>query len=137
MNALRAHNGADAYRSIRTAGSVEDASPHQLIDMLLSGAIERISQARGALQQGDVARKGSAIGQAISIVEELRASLDHERGGELTANLEALYDYLQRRLLEANLRNDDAALAETAGLLGTVLEGWRAIPQQLAAEGDA
>ncbi len=134
MNAPLSQSGADAYRSIHTTGGVEDASPHRLIEMLLAGAIERISQARGALQRQEVAAKGSAIGKAISIVEELRASLGHERGGELTANLEALYDYVQRILLQANLHDDEARLAEAAELLGTVLEAWRAIPARLQAE---
>ncbi len=104
--------------------------PYELTGMLFNGALDRIAQARGAIEQSDIARKGERIGKAISILEGLRTTLDHRAGGELAANLEALYDYLQRRLLQANLGNDVETLDEVARLLRQIKESWDAIPTE-------
>jgi flagellar protein FliS len=115
------------YQQTRAEGSVESADPHQLIAMLLDGAIERITQARGFIRHGDVPGKGTAISKAVAIVGELGASLDPKAGGEIAQRLGSLYDYVTRRLLFAQLNDDDAALAECIGLLEPVREGWQGI----------
>lgn len=120
------------YRKLQTETTVETADGHRLISMLLDGALERIGRARAFMLKGDLARKGEQIGWAVSVVEGLRTALDHERGGEIAANLEALYDYVERRLTEANLRNDPAILDEVAGLLMQIKSAWAAIPELLA-----
>lgn len=115
------------YKRINTESALEGASPHQLIQMLLNGALERLAQAKGAIARHDVAQKGLLIGKAISIVGGLRASLDDDADPQMTSNLSSLYDYMQRRLLEANVSNDVAILDEVYDLLGTIKEGWDAI----------
>ena len=119
------------YQAVGLRSKLADASPHQLIAMLLEGALERLANARGAIQRGDVQSKGELIGQVIAIVDNLRVSLDLENGGELSQNLEALYDYLGRRLLEANINSDTSILEEASGLILEVKTGWDAIPQEL------
>jgi flagellar secretion chaperone FliS len=116
------------YRDAGVLAEVNDASPHRLIQMLFEGALERIAMARGAMQQGDVALKGERISRAIDIIEGLRAHLDVEKGGPVAANLESLYEYMGRRLAEANARNDAAILDEVANLIREVKAGWDAIP---------
>lgn len=114
---------AASYRNVGVDTSVAGADPHRLITLLFDGALERIARARAALARNDVAGRGAAIGSAIRIVQEgLRAAL--RPGGELAANLDALYEYVGRRLLEANARASDAMLAEAAALLDTVRDGW-------------
>ncbi|HAN67599.1 MAG TPA: flagellar export chaperone FliS [Halieaceae bacterium] len=127
MNSRQALN---AYSKVGVQSGVTDASPHQLISMLIAGAQDRIAEARGAMERQQVARQGELVGKAISIVDNLRVSLDHSKGGELAGTLGDLYDYMQRRLVEANASSDPAILAEVHGLLGTVREGWEAIPAE-------
>jgi flagellar protein FliS len=115
------------YKRINTESALEGASPHQLIQMLLNGALDRLSQARGAMQRKETAQKGLLIGKVVSILGGLQDSLDESADAQMTANLDSLYDYMQRRLLEANLHNDLAILDEVSGLLLTVKEGWDAI----------
>lgn len=115
------------YQQTRAAGRVEGADPHQLIGMLYDGAIERITQARRHVRTGDVAAKGATIGKAIAIIGELRASLDMKAGGALAERLDTLYDYINRRLLFAQLNDDERALAECTDLLGEVRDGWNGI----------
>lgn len=117
------------YARVNTVSAVEDASPHRLIQLLLDGALERITVARRALESGQVAARGTAIGKTVDIVSALRSSLNFEAGGEVAANLEALYDYVERRLLQANLEASETMLDECARLLHEVKEGWDGIGQ--------
>mgnify|MGYP001403163510 FL=1 len=122
---------ASTYSRVGVETGVTEASPHRLVAMLFDGAIESIHQARGALASRDIAAKGQAIGKAVRIVDEgLKGGLDRGAGGQLATDLSALYDYLLRRLTEANLRNDDAALAECSTLLDSVRQGWNGIATQ-------
>ncbi len=118
---------AQQYRQSQLEGTVMDADPHKLVALLLAGACERIRLADACLAQGDQARKGKAIGEACAIVAHLGGSLDHEAGGDIAANLASLYDYVTRRLTEANLHNDPLALRECLDLLGEVDAAWAAI----------
>jgi flagellar protein FliS len=117
------------YRGIANEGAVIDASPHQLILMLIDGAIEKMAAAKGKMIHGDIAGKGSLVSGSIAIMDTLRASLDHDAGGELADNLDRLYDYMSRRLLESNLRNQPQLLDEIISLLKEIKEAWSAIPQ--------
>jgi flagellar protein FliS len=126
MNAMTAMK---QYQRVSVHSEVFEASPHRLIQMLMEGALERIAQARGATQREKFAEKGELIGKTISIIGGLREPLDHEVGGELSQNLDSLYEYMISRLLEANRGNDIAALDEVSSLLREVKSGWDAIGQ--------
>lgn len=115
------------YKKVGVQTGVEAASPHRLIQMLLEGALEKINLAKGYMQRNEIALKGSHISWAISIIDGLRMSLDREAGGEIAENLDALYDYMGRRLAEANLHNDVSMLDEVIGLLLEIKMGWDAI----------
>ncbi|MDB6061224.1 MAG: flagellar export chaperone FliS [Verrucomicrobiaceae bacterium] len=122
------------YQKVNSEAAVESASPHKLIQMLMQGCLQRIAEGRGALQRREIAAKGEAISKAINIVAGLQASLNKEVGGILPQQLDALYDYMQRRLIEANSKNSDAMLEEVAQLMRTVKEGWDGIDQGAAAK---
>ena len=85
---------------------------------------------------GCIEEKGSNITSAGSIVLGLRSSLDMEAGGELAANLDNLYDYMFRRLMDAHVNNEEAALDEVASLLREIKQGWDAIPQETISGGE-
>ena len=95
--------GSDTYSNVSAHSGVEAASPHRLVAMLMDGALGKIAAARGYMERGEIATKGEMLSLAISIIEGLRGSLDTKAGGELANNLEALYEYMANRLLEANL----------------------------------
>lgn len=137
MNYSQNMKGASQYKQVGAQTGVESATPHRLIQMLLEGALEKINLAKGYMQRGDVALKGTHISWAISIIDGLRMSLDKEAGGEIAANLDALYDYMGRRLVEANLNNDPAILAEISGLLLEIKSAWDAIPEIMSRQGAA
>lgn len=124
MNAMTA---LKQYQTVNTQAQAVDASPHRLIQMLMEGGLSRLAQARGAMERGQVAMKGELIGKAIGIIGGLREGLDLQRGGEVAANLDRLYEYMISRLFEANLHNSVAPLEEITGLLRNVKNGWDAI----------
>ena len=131
----------NSYRSVGVETGVIAASPQKLVVMLYEGAIAAIAAAQQHLRLKDIAAKGKAISQAISIIDGgLKASLDLSVGGALAQNLSELYDYMSRRLLHANLRNDPAALDEVRQLLQQLMSAWEtlaATPAAAAAQTNA
>ena len=115
------------YQQVNTNSGIEGASPHRLIQMLMDGALQRLSEAKGAIQRDAIADKGMAIGKAISIISGLRSSLNGEVGGEIATNLDELYGYMERRLLEANVASDADMIDEVTGLMKTIKSGWDGI----------
>ena len=105
--------------------AVLSADPLELIRILYRAALEAVGNARRCLAEGDIPGRSREITRAHAILSELTMSLNHEAGGEIARNLAELYDYMQRRLLEAHLTQRDELLTEVASLLATLLEGWR------------
>jgi len=117
-----------AYANVGLETGVTVASPHQLIVMLYEGAELSIRMAIKHLSEGDVARKCAAISKASHIVVDgLRASLDLKQGGEIAQQLDSLYEYMNQRLMLANINNQPAPLEEVLGLLRELHEAWRQI----------
>ena len=123
MNMLT-DRGVEAYRFNQLELSVNSARPVELVVMLYDGAIESVRRAVLLLQAGDVPGKAREITRATNIVSELRSVLDVQRGGEVAANLAALYDYLRGQLLQANLKNSAEKLEEVAELLNSLRSSW-------------
>lgn len=128
---------ANHYSSIDSYTGVTDASPHQLVLMLLDGALGKLSVVKGLIERGETAKKGALIGQAISIVSGLRSSLNLSAGGELAENMDNLYEYIERRLVKANLDNDAAIVDEVATLLREIKTGWELIPAEYKSNSSA
>lgn len=128
---MNSFSAIQSYSNVKVQSSVDQASPYRLIQMLFEGALERIAQAKGAMQQNQIAKKGELIGKAVNIVGGLQGSLNDNEGGSLAANLDALYDYIIRRLVQANHENNVEYLDECAQLIGEVKSGWDAIADQV------
>jgi len=134
MNYANNHTAMNKYAQVGNQSSAAFANPHRLIQMLMEGALEKISKAKGFMKNGDIAKKGEHISWAISIIEGLRVSLDHSQGGKISENLESLYIYMISQLTQANLNNSEAMLDEVTGLLLDIKSGWDAIPQDVIDE---
>jgi flagellar protein FliS len=119
--------GSQQYRSMSAQGNLAEASPYQVVQVMLDATVSRIAEASGHLERGEVAAKGEKIGKALQIIEALMLGLDKERGGDLAQNLERLYDYASRTLLKANLENRSDLLKEVISLLREIKLGWDGI----------
>jgi flagellar protein FliS len=124
-------NGLARYAQVAGGAEVAYASPHRLVQMLMEAALDKIAIATGQASRRDFEAKGKSITWAVSIINGLRGSLNLEEGGDIARNLDDLYDYMVRRLLDANAASDPLILEEVAGLLGEVKAGWDAIPPDL------
>jgi len=119
---------AQAYRSIAAETGVTGADPHRLVSMLYDGFLAALAEARGAMRQRELERKGRALTRAVRIVEEgLRAGLNLQAGGPLAQDLHQLYGYISTRLTQANLRNDETLIDECQRLVQPLSEAWTAI----------
>lgn len=118
------NNAAAQYKRINTESALEHASPHQLIQMLMNGALDRLIQAKAAMEHGDTALKGLLLGKATDILAGLQSSLDPKHSPDLVDKLNALYDYMQRRLFEANIKNDPGMIDEVSDLMRTIKSSW-------------
>ena len=126
---------ANAYSSIHVETGIQGADAHQLVAMLLDGAVAAIGTAVVALERGDIPAKCKAVGKAVSIVDDgLRGALDLQAGGQLAATLHDLYSCVLLRLTQANLKNDPQLLRDCVELLAPMRDAWNAIkPQRIAA----
>lgn len=128
IHGVSAHARVSAYARVGLETGVFAANPHKLILMLFEGARIALSSALIHMRNGAIAPKGEAILKAITIISSgLQASLDDKAGGELAQQLHGLYDYMSRRLLQANLHNKPEYIEEVARLLGELNEAWVAI----------
>lgn len=109
----------EAYRR----GAVESAPSATLVLMLYRGAIRFIRQAAEAIERQDVETAHACLMRAQSIVLTLRSGLRPEMG-PMAQNLDSVYDYFLRRLMEANVAKDRAAALEVAALLESLLDAW-------------
>ncbi len=121
------NNGAKQYQTVNATSEALESDPHRLIQLLLEAALTRMSQAKGAIERNDMAVKASLLGRVTDILQTLQLSLNHDAGGQLSSDLERLYDYMIRRLFEATLHNDVKMIDEVMGLLLNVKSGWDAI----------
>ncbi|MBN9476653.1 MAG: flagellar export chaperone FliS [Bordetella sp. SCN 67-23] len=120
--------GARAYVSVGVETGVSSSSPHALILMLYDGALESLRKAIGCIEANDPLGKTRALSRATRILDEgLRASLDHKAGGDLANQLNALYDYMLRRTMQAGIDNDPAPIMESVRLLDGLREAWASI----------
>ncbi|ANI81725.1 flagellar export chaperone FliS [Kosakonia oryzae] len=125
---MYAAQGSQAYAQVGLQSKLSGATPHQLISMLFDGAHSAILQANIYFENGNVAKRGKMISKAINIIDNgLRAALDHEKGVHIAAELEQMYEYMSRTLLEANLRNEPEKLKHVDELLMKLAMTWKEI----------
>ena len=114
--------------------NVAAGNPVGLVTVLYEGAIKAVQEARHCLETEDIWGRSKAISRAVDILAELILSLDHEKGGDLSARLQELYGYMQHRLLSAHASQEDEPMAEVIGLLTNLLDGWYKVAGKLAQE---
>lgn len=124
-------NGLKQYQSTSTQSGIFEASPHRLIQMLFEGALEKVAKAKGFMLRKKIEEKGHHINWAIKIIAGLQNSLNMEAGGDLSARLYSLYDYMITTLNEAHAENSVEKLDEVTLLLKEVKSGWDGIEEEV------
>jgi flagellar secretion chaperone FliS len=122
-----------AYQSVSVHGGVANADPHGLIMMLLDACAERLTIAAGCIDRRETARMAKLLHSCVTILAELRGSLNLAAGGALAENLSSLYDYMIRQLLLANAGSNASLVKEVLGLVNEIRSAWVAIGPQVRA----
>ncbi len=132
MNAY-AKQAYNAYQKT----DVLSVSPGELIAKLLVGAEGAVKKGLDAMRQGRTAEKGEQFGRAIAILGELQASLDFEKGGDVAANLNAIYEYCIREILFGNMKNDPDKIESVLKTLEPIVDAWMVIKSERAGQDGA
>ena len=121
--------GVSTYSQTNIESIVHEATPRKLIDMLFTGAKDALAQAEGAIERKDFEGKSKKISKATEIILNLQTYLDKEKGGEVAENLNVLYTYMAKVLIDANRTNDLGKLHEVSSLLDIIADGWTSMPE--------
>lgn len=126
-------HGAKAYH--KTA--VETASKEKILLMLYEGCIRNLKKSKVAMEAKNWAEKGTYLGKAQDIVNELSNSLNFEVGGELAKQLEGLYIHIFDQTTKANIENDPKKIDHCIKILETLYSGWKEAVEKVRTEGGA
>jgi len=119
-------NDFQVYRQTQA----QTAAPGELVVMLYRGAVRFVTTAIAAIEAKDVEAAHTNLVKAQAIVSELLETLDLERGGEIARRLTSIYEYLNQRLVEANIRKDAEPAREVERFLRELLPAWEAVAKQ-------
>ncbi|MFM5394424.1 flagellar export chaperone FliS [Aeromonas veronii] len=121
------HKNIKAYTTQNLQSELAVADPYRVIQLLMQGCLERLAQARGAIERRDFEQKSQSISKAMAIINGLQDSLDLSYG-KVPEDLFALYDYMKTRMMDASRNMDITAVDEVINLMLTVKSGWDTIP---------
>lgn len=124
-------NALKQYQNVDLRATIETASPHKLIDMLFEGALGALAKSKGAIERDNIEERTMHLNKATDIIVGLKGSLDLEKGDEIAANLDELYDYMLRQILTANRDNDAELVQEVMNLLLELRQGWQGMPNDV------
>lgn len=124
------HLSLKKYQKTKVSAAAE-ANPYQLVALLFQKLLDNIANAKGAIAQKNMPKKGEQLSNAISIIGVLEGSLDFDNGGEISNNLASLYQFCSQKLVEANMTNDLNLLDEIAQIIIPIKSGWDAIPMDV------
>ena len=117
------------YNHMNAQTQLTDASPHKVIQLLMAGAVDRLIKVSAMMENG-TGHYHDILANAIDIILALNSALDMEKGGEISANLNSLYDYMQLQLVHANIERDHKKVDEVIELIKTIKDGWDQISDE-------
>ncbi|MFC5707894.1 flagellar export chaperone FliS [Aeromonas eucrenophila] len=117
-----------AYKATSIAADLTVADPHRVIQLMMQGFLERLAQAKGAIDRNDMEAKSVAISKAQGLLHGLQDALDLSQG-TMAEDLYGLYVYMDERIWDASLARDIAPLEEVMGLMVTIKSGWDQLPE--------
>lgn len=114
------------YQSYRQ-NSVNTASPGELTLMLYNGCLKFINQAKKAIEEDNIEAKNTNIQKAQNIIQELMVTLNMDL--EISKSMMSLYDFMRRRLIDANIKSDVSILSEVEELVTEFRDTWKEVIQ--------
>ncbi|MEI4929528.1 flagellar export chaperone FliS [Aeromonas caviae] len=122
------HRNLKAYKATSIAADLAVADPHRVIQLMMQGFLERLAQAKGAIERQDMEAKSIAVSKAQGLLHGLQDALDMSQG-TISENLHGLYAYMDERIWDASLTRDVAPLDEVMNLMVTIKSAWDQLPE--------
>ena len=117
-----------AYTAGNLAADLATADPHRVIQLMMQGCLERLAQAKGAIERKDMEAKSVAISKAQGLLHGLQDTLDMKQG-QIAEDLFALYAYMDERIWDASVKRETAPLVEVMSLMVTIKSAWDQLPE--------
>lgn len=130
MNLAMRNKFAQQYANNYVETSVAEATPYKLVQLLYEAGLKHLAVVKVFIERRDMQKKSEHVNKVIGVLHGLKAGLDLEAGGDVAANLWALYDYLIRRTFEASAKNDVKVFDEVAARLKDLSEAWAMMPSE-------
>ncbi|BDF95024.1 MULTISPECIES: flagellar export chaperone FliS [Pseudoalteromonas] len=124
-----AHISVKKYSQV-SVSNINEMTPYEQINLIFSNILGRLAATKGFIERKEIEKKGENISSCILLFGALQDALNFEveQDPSISNNLLSLYDYCQRKLVEANVNNDIDAINEVINIVKEVKEGWDAIP---------
>ncbi|ANB69869.1 flagellar export chaperone FliS [Aeromonas sp. 96A] len=123
-----------AYKATSVAADLAVADPHRVIQLMMQGVLERLAQAKGAIERRDMEAKATAVSKAQGLLHGLQDALDMNQG-TVAENLYSLYSYMDERIWDGSLALDTAPIEEVMALMVTIKSGWDQLPEVAKQQG--
>ena len=123
-----------AYTAGNLAADLATADPHRVIQLMMQGCLERLAQAKGAIERNDMEAKSVAISKAQGLLHGLQDTLDMKQG-QIAEDLFALYAYMDERIWDASVKRETAPLDEVMSLMVTIKSAWDQLPESAQLQG--
>ncbi len=123
-----------ASRNVYVDHEIMNAGSERLVQILYGLAIQSIAAAKNCIKVKDIPGRVANINKAFAVLVELSSGLDYKAGGEIATNYAGIYDYCQRRLIEANTKQSEAILSEVQSLIEDLNEAWQVVVKTVSAE---
>lgn len=122
------HRNMKAYKATSIAADLAVADPHRVIQLMMQVFLERLAQAKGAIERQDMEAKSIAVSKAQGLLHGLQDALDMSQGA-ISEDLHGLYAYMDERIWDASLTRDVAPLEEVMNLMVTIKSAWDQLPE--------
>lgn len=126
-----------AYQRTNVNAEISVADPYYVTKMLFQGAYERMAQAKGAIERGDLALKAKKLSSATAIIEYLRSTLDFSQSQSIAQSLYDLYSYIIDQLADASLGVIIEPIDNAIRTLMPIKRAWDSIPVSAQQEASA
>lgn len=124
------NNAYHSYHAVNLSAQTTQASPVQLVIVLMDGLLEELARVRGHIEAGRYELKAKSLDKCVGILNGLSSALDADADNEVVANLGRLYDYCVHQLYQAGIKLDVAVVDEVSTLIATLRGGWQGVQNQ-------
>lgn len=118
-----------AYLNVKTQAT----GPEETLVLLFDGMVRILRLARVSMEARDLEEQSAQIGRAQRILTELTGALHEPSDPALVVALRATYNHMYNRLVDANVKDDLAALDEVTELADRLAQAWRTALKQITA----